>query len=171
MVLARLDSAEFGVVAEPVDIAAHVDEVLSRYSTSATASGIALETDLESTGVRSIDPDRVAQILSNLIENALRYTPVDGSVAVRLAAGRDGVDIEVRDTGPGIEAEDLPHIFERFYVAGKYRGVRPEGSGLGLSIVERLVTTMGGTVSANSQIGAGTEFLVQLPAPPVATMA
>ena len=171
MVLARLDSAEFGVLAEPVDVAAHVGEVVSRYSASALASGIALEADLEPTGARSIDPDRVAQILSNLIENALRYTPVDGSVVVRLEAGSEGVDIEVRDTGPGIEAEDLPHIFERFYVARNYRGVRPEGSGLGLSIVERLVTTMGGTVSANSQIGTGTAFLVQLPAPPVATMA
>ena len=68
-----------------------------------------------------------------------------------------------------IEADDLPHIFERFYVARKYRGVRPEGSGLGLSIVERLVSTMGGSVSATSQPGTGTRFLVDLPASPVAS--
>lgn len=164
MVLARLDSAEFGVVAEPVDVAAHVGEVVSRYSASATASGVSLDTQLEPTGVRRIDPDRVAQILSNLIENALRYTPVDGAVSVVLRSGPEDVELVVRDTGSGIDADDLPHIFERFYVARKYRGVRPEGSGLGLSIVERLATTMGGSVSATSQVGAGTEFLVMLPA-------
>ena len=171
MVLARLDNAEFGVVAEPVDVSAHVGEVVSRYSASAAASAITLETDLDSTGVRSVDPDRVAQVLSNLIENALRYTPADGVVSVQLGARPAGVEIVVRDTGSGIEEDDLPHIFERFYVARKYRGVRPEGSGLGLSIVERLVTTMGGSVSATSSPGGGTEFLVELPAPPVATVA
>ena len=171
MVLARLDNAEFGVIAEPVDVAAHVEEVVARYSTSAAGAGIALTTHLDPTDVRSVDPDRVAQILSNLIENALRYTPVDGAVSVLLRSRPGGVEIVVGDTGPGIEEADLPHIFERFYVARKYRGVRPEGSGLGLSIVERLVTTMGGSVSATSRPGAGTEFLVELPAPPVTTVA
>ena len=171
MVLARLDSAEFGVVAEPVDLAAHVAEVVSRHAGSAADSGIALHTRLDPTGVRSVDPDRVAQILTNLIENALRYTPAEGSVSVLLSSRPAGVEIAVRDTGPGIEPDDLPHIFERFYVAQRYRGVRPEGSGLGLSIVERLVTTMGGSVSATSDLGAGTEFLVELPAPSVTTVA
>ena len=165
MVLARLDNAEFGVVPEPVDVAAHVAEVVARYASSAAESDITLQTQFDPTGVRSVDPDRVAQILSNLIENALRYTPADGSVVVILEARPDGVELSVRDTGPGIEAEDLPHIFERFYVARRYRGVRPAGSGLGLSIVERLVSTMGGSVSATSNIGHGTEFLVRLPAP------
>jgi two-component system sensor histidine kinase BaeS len=167
MVLARLDNAEFGVVVEPVDVAAHVGEVVSRYSASASESEIVLGTTLDPTGVRFVDPDRVAQILSNLIENALRYTPADGVVSVVLRSRPSAVEIEVRDTGPGIEESDLAHIFERFYVARRYRGVRPEGSGLGLSIVERLVTTMGGSVSATSRPGAGTEFLVELPAPPV----
>jgi len=171
MVLARLDSAEFGVVAEPVDVAAHVEEVVSRYEVSAAAAGISLEASLDPTGVRSVDPDRVGQILSNLLENALRYTPVDGVVSVLLTSRPAGVELVVRDTGSGIDADDLPHIFERFYVARKYRGVRPEGSGLGLSIVERLVTTMGGTVSATSRPGAGTEFLVGLPAAPVSIRA
>ncbi len=166
MVLARLDSAEFGVVAEPVDVAAHVGEVARRYDSSAQASGITLDLTLDPTGVRSIDPDRVAQILSNLIENALRYTPADGAVSVELRSRPEALELVVRDTGPGIEEDDLPHIFERFYVARKYRGVRPAGSGLGLSIVERLVTTMGGSVSATSRLGTGTEFSIELPAPP-----
>ena len=117
--------------------------------------------------MRSIDPDRVGQILSNLIENAIRYTPAEGVVSVGVESLPDAVEITVGDTGAGIEPEDLPHIFDRFYVARKYRGIRPEGSGLGLSIVERLATSMGGSVSAVSRVGLGTEFLAVLPAPQV----
>ena len=166
MLLARLDSAEFGVVAEPVDVAAHVDGVAAGYADRARTADVALDVDIQPTGLREIDPDRVSQILSNLIENALRYTPGGGQVGIAVDPEPEAVTIRVVDTGPGIEPEDLPHIFDRFYVAQKYRGVRPEGSGLGLSIVERIATTMGGRVSAESQPGAGTSFLVSLPAPP-----
>lgn len=165
MLLARLDNAEFGLAPEPVDVAAHVGGVAAQYTAAAAAADITLEVIPEPTGVRSVDPDRVAQILSNLIENALRYTPARGTVSVEVRSRRDTVEIVVRDTGSGIEEDDLPHIFDRFYVARRYRGVRPEGSGLGLSIVERLATTMGGSVSATSEPGSGTEFVVQLPAP------
>jgi two-component system sensor histidine kinase BaeS len=167
MVLARLDSAEFGVVSEPVDVGAHVQEVVSRFEASAQSADVVLDVTVEPTGVRSIDPDRVGQILSNLIENAIRFTPADGSVSVGVESLPDAVEITVGDTGAGIEPEDLPHIFDRFYVARRYRGVRPAGSGLGLSIVERLATSMGGSISAVSRVGLGTEFHLVLPAPRV----
>ena len=166
MLLARLDSAEFGVVTESVDVAAHVEGVTSGYAERAAAAGIELVTNAEPTGLRVVDPDRVAQILSNLIENALRYTPSGGRVEVTLGSPPELVTIGVTDTGPGIDAGDLPHIFDRFYVAQRYRGVRPEGSGLGLSIVDRLASSMGGSVSATSPPGRGTAFVVSLPAPP-----
>lgn len=166
MLLARLDSAEFGVVTESVDVAAHVEGVTSGYAERAAAAGIELVTNAEPTGLRVVDPDRVAQILSNLIENALRYTPSGGRVEVTLGSRPELVTIGVTDTGPGIDAGDLPHIFDRFYVAQRYRGVRPEGSGLGLSIVDRLASSMGGSVSATSPPGRGTAFVVSLPAPP-----
>ena len=109
-----------------------------------------------------VDPDRLAQIAGNLIENALRYTPEAGVVEFRVASTEAGVELEVADSGPGIEPEDLPHVFERFFVAHRYRGVRPEGSGLGLSIVHRLVTAMGGRVDVASGPG-GTTFAVEIP--------
>ncbi len=165
MVLARLDSAEFDVITEAVDVAAHIEDVVSRYDPPAAESGVSLQVRSEPTGIRSIDPDRVGQILANLIENALRYTPAAGDVIVNVQSRPDAIAITVGDTGPGIEPEDLPHIFDRFYVAQRYRGVRPEGSGLGLSIVDRLATSMGGSVSAVSEPGSGTEFRVELPAP------
>lgn len=165
--LARLDSAEFGVRPEAVDVAAHVRGVVGGYEARARSARVALAASVEDVGIRSVDPDRVGQLLGNLIENALRFTPETGRIDVGLGAEAGDVVLSVADTGPGIEAEDLPHIFERFYVARRYRGVRPEGSGLGLSIVERIATTMGGAVTAASEPGRGTTFTVRLPAPPI----
>ena len=92
------------------------------------------------------DHDRILQAVSNLIENALRVTPSGGSVAVHAADGA----ITVRDTGPGLDPEDIPRAFERFYLYGRYRSERPVGSGLGLAIVRELVGAMGGTVEAST---------------------
>ena len=167
MLLARIDSAEFRVVSEAVDVAAHIAGVADGYRDRAEREGVSIAIETAPTGPRQMDPDRAAQILSNLLENALRYTPVGGTVSVRLTETPEAVTLIVSDTGTGIEVDDLPRIFERFYVAQKYRGVRPEGSGLGLSIVERIVTTMGGRISATSEPGIGTTFTVVLPAPRV----
>lgn len=167
MLLARLESAEFDLRPEPVDLAAHLGEVVSGFMPRANTARVELVSRFDAVGLRSIDPDRVAQLVANLIENALRYTPETGTVTVRLTGDPTGVTIAVSDTGPGIDPEDLPHVFERFYVAHKYREVRPEGSGLGLSIVARLVEAMGGTVSVESELGTGTTVTVTIPAPPV----
>ncbi len=164
MQLARLEASEFTLRPEPVEVKAHIDGLLVAYRDHASALRVRLDTDLDDTGTRNIDPDRVAQILSNLMDNALRYTPETGAITVSLKADAGGIILGVSDSGPGIEAEDLGHIFDRFYVARKYRGVRPEGSGLGLSIVHALATAMGGTVEAKSEAGRGTEIRVSLPA-------
>ena len=97
------------------------------------------------------------QIASNLVENALRETPAGGRVTVAVAPGL----LSVSDTGPGIEAEDLPHAFERFYLYDKVGRDRPVGSGLGLAIVRQLAAAMGGSVSVESS-PAGTTFAVRL---------
>jgi len=117
------------------------------------------------------DPQRLLQILGNLLENALRYTPRNGSVTLRaFPAGQHGttpgehVVIEVADTGPGIAAEDLPHIFDRFYRTDRARARETGGSGLGLAIVQRLVEAQNGQVSVSSTPGKGTTFRIQLPA-------
>jgi two-component system OmpR family sensor kinase len=149
-----------------VDVAAHLGGLLEPFADRARSVGVRLEREIAPAGLRLIDPDRLAQVLANLVENALRFTPETGSVTVRLAAPPGRLVLTVTDTGPGIEPEDAGRIFERFYVARKYRGVRPEGSGLGLSIVERLVAAMGGAVSAVSGPAGGTVFTVDLPASP-----
>ena len=106
------------------------------------------------------DEGRLLQATSNLVENALRLTPAGGSVEVRARPG----SISVRDTGPGLAAEDLPRAFDRFYLHDRYRSERAVGSGLGLAIVKELTVAMGGEVSAAESPGGGAEFTIRLPA-------
>ncbi len=169
MVLSRLEAGEFTLRPEAVNLAGHLQGTVEAYRGRAEAAGVALEADLGEMPAVLVDPDRIDQVVGNLVENALRYTPAGGKV--RLGLGREGdrVRLAVADTGPGIEAADLPHIFERLYVAQHYRAARPEGSGLGLAIVHELVEAMGGTVEVVSAPGRGTTISALLPLPPAAT--
>ena len=166
MLLSRLEAREFGLRPERVDLAGHLKGVADTFRDRADAARVMLGFEAGDFPAVLVDPDRVGQITTNLLENALRYTPEAGSV--RLAVGGDAswVRISVADSGPGIDPEDLPHIFERLYVTRRYRPVRPEGSGLGLAIVAELVEAMGGTVAVTSTPQAGTTFSVTLPAVP-----
>ena len=164
MLLARLEAREFTMRPEPVDLAAHVAEVVEAHRVRAEKLGVRFEAHLQPVGTVNIDPDRVAQILGNLVDNALRYTPERGTVVLTMAGAAAGVAFEIADTGPGIEEEDIPRVFERLYVAQRYRPVRPEGSGLGLSIVKELVDSMQGEVAVSSRPGHGTTVRVTLPA-------
>ncbi len=112
----------------------------------------------------SADPDRIAQVLDNLLDNALRYSPPGSEVTVTLAREADQVVCRVTDTGLGIPAEHLPFIFERFYRVNQARGRSEGGSGLGLSIVRSLVLAHGGCTSASSIEGKGTTVTFWLPA-------
>jgi two-component system phosphate regulon sensor histidine kinase PhoR len=114
------------------------------------------------------DEEAVAQILDNLVDNALKYTPEGGRIQVRWYAEDDHVSLEVRDTGIGIPEQDLPRIFERFYRVDKARSRELGGTGLGLSIVKHLVQAMHGGIRADSRPGQGTTFFVRLPVPPAA---
>jgi signal transduction histidine kinase len=109
------------------------------------------------------DPNRLHQILSNLVRNAIRHTPEGGIVVLSARAEGDHVDIGVSDTGEGIAPEDLPHVFDRFYRADPSRTRSTGGAGLGLAIVRELVELMGGTVQADSTPGQGSTFTVSLP--------
>jgi two-component system phosphate regulon sensor histidine kinase PhoR len=113
-----------------------------------------------------VDEDALNQILENLVDNALKYTPAGGRIVVswRSEAGR--VQLDVTDTGIGIPEQDLPRIFERFYRVDKARSRELGGTGLGLSIVKHLVQAMQGTVQAVSRVGQGTTFHVSLPEAP-----
>ena len=112
------------------------------------------------------DPQRVGQVVTNLVLNAIKFTPKGGSVEVRLAPAGSGAQIDVIDTGVGIDAAELPHIFERFYRGSQANEARGSGSGLGLAIVRSIVDMHGGAISVESQVGAGSRFTVTLPPDP-----
>ena len=109
----------------------------------------------------NVDADRIAQVIRNLVSNALRYTPNDGRVSVQVRAIGETIEINVADNGTGIAPEDLPHVFDRFYRGGKSRS--RDSSGLGLAIAKQLVEAHGGRVGVESAIGKGTRFWFTLP--------
>lgn len=108
------------------------------------------------------DPERVEQILVNLLGNALRYTPT-GSITLRVWEGKQQLWVAVVDTGQGIAPEDLPHVFERFWRADRSRDRRSGGTGIGLAISRRLVELQGGTIEVQSEVGVGSTFRFSLP--------
>jgi two-component system OmpR family sensor kinase len=163
MLLARIEAHEYTIRPEPVDVAALITGLSGTFSARAEASSIAIESHCDVSGDRLVDPDRLSQVLSNLIENALRYTPDEGEIEIRLKSAAGTLEISVRNSGPGIAASDVPRVFDRLYVADRYRAMRPAGSGLGLAIVAEVVDAMGGTVSCSSDPVSGTEFTVMLP--------
>ena len=151
-----MNRAEFSVRREPVDLAETAREAVARHEASAREFGVELRAAGAETWVEA-DRDRLLQVASNLVENALRETPAGGAVTVTAEPGR----LVVADTGPGIPADDVPHAFERFYLYDKVGKDRPVGSGLGLAIVKQLATAMGGDVRVESG-PAGTTFTVSL---------
>jgi two-component system sensor histidine kinase BaeS len=167
--LGRMNRHEFSVRREPVDLAEVAAEAVARHEVAAHGFGVTLAAAGDAAWVEA-DHDRVLQVASNLVENALRETPPGGLVTLRAEPGR----LVVEDTGPGLEAEDLRHAFDRFFLYDKYGRDRPVGSGLGLAIVEQLARAMGGAVTVASERGAGARFAVSLPvarAPRTATAA
>jgi two-component system sensor histidine kinase BaeS len=155
--LARMNRHEFSVACGAVDLGDVAREAVARHDAAAREFGVELTAEGEEAWVEG-DHDRLLQVASNLVENALRETPPGGSVTVGSGPGR----LVVSDTGPGLEAEDLPHAFDRFFLYDKYGRERPVGSGLGLAIVKQLAEAMGGSVAVESRPGAGATFTVSL---------
>ncbi|GAC1573685.1 MAG: hypothetical protein NVS3B18_07190 [Candidatus Dormibacteria bacterium] len=161
--LGRLGRAKFTVDRQRVDLGAIAGASVKRHGPQARELGITL---LACDGARAGaalgigDTDRLLQATSNLIENALRLTPAGGTISVTAGPGT----ITVSDTGAGLQTEDLPRAFERFYLAERYRSERPVGSGLGLALVKELAEAMGGGVHAVSPPGGGAAFTVTVPA-------
>jgi two-component system sensor histidine kinase BaeS len=157
--LARMNRHEFSVSREAVDLAEVAREAVARHEATAREFGVSLTAEGEEAWVEA-DHDRLLQVASNLVENALRETPREGSVTLRTGLRR----LVVTDTGPGLEREDLSRAFDRFFLYDKYGRERPVGSGLGLAIVKQLTEAMGGTVTVESSPGAGASFVVTLEA-------
>ncbi len=114
--------------------------------------------------VVQLDPDRLTQVLNNLLANALRHTPAQGRVIVAVERSLDGVRVSISDTGSGISAEDLPHVFDRFWRVDESRSRGGGGSGLGLAIARQFIEAMHGQIGVTSEQGAGSCFWFTLPA-------
>lgn len=165
--LALADAGQLHMNLQPTDIGQVLHTTCDHVAPAAEALGVALTTEIpRGLPLVQADPDRVAQVLHNLLSNALRYTPPGKSVTVSAAAKGATVEVTVADTGEGIAPGDLPHIFDRFWKAdhSRTRGDPSlSGSGLGLSIAQSLVKAQGGRIWAESTLGQGATFHFTLP--------
>lgn len=161
--LSRLDAGQITYEMRPLDLAGLALEAVARMTPQAEKAGVSLSCDCPPGQVAVMgDADRLNQVVQNLIDNAVRYTPTGGTVTVAVTAATAAC-LTVSDSGSGISAADLPHVFERFYRADKARRSNDGGAGLGLAIARRLVEDHGGTISVSSEVGRGSRFTVELP--------
>ncbi len=146
-------------------MAAIAHAAAANFAAGAEAAGVTLRCECrENLPVVTGDADRLAQVLRNLLSNALHHTPRGGTVTVRASADAGTVRLQIEDTGSGIAAEDLPHVFDRFYRADRSRSRRGGGAGLGLAIARQFVAAHEGEIQVESRVGQGSLFTVLLPA-------
>jgi len=158
----QIESGRLAIAPVRADAAALIDEAKPGMQLQASEKGLAIEFELphEALTVRA-DPARIAQVLANLVGNAMKFTPAGGRIDVRLARDGDAARICVSDTGPGIDPADVPNLFDRFWQARD----RPRrgGVGLGLAIAQGIVHAHGGRIAVESRLGAGSTFCFTLP--------
>ena len=165
LMLSTLDSGHMRLNLQPISLRAAVQEVTDDLKLRASSRGFVLENAIPGALIAQADPDRLRQVLSNLLDNAIKYGRVEGRATVSARALENKrVEISIRDDGPGIPAEACARIFERFYRADKARSREQGGTGLGLAIVKHVVQAHGGEVRVESEVGEGATFFFTLPA-------
>jgi signal transduction histidine kinase len=165
--LSKLDSGLVLLDLRPDDLRAAVESAVEQAAAAAARRGVDLRISVPDRPIRiRHDPQRIGQVVTNLVGNAVKFTPRGGSVDVAVRPTLKGAEIEVRDTGVGIDAAELPRVFERFYRGSGANEARGSGSGLGLAIVRTIVDMHSGWVTVESRRGAGSRFLVTLPRDP-----
>lgn len=165
--LAQIESGNLVSFFAPTSVAAVIEEATHTCSERAAERGVALLVELPDQLPEIVaDHDRLVQVFLNLVDNAIRYTPSGGCVRVQAHPHGDRITARVEDTGSGIPAEHLPHLFERFYRVDRARTLKSGGTGLGLAIVEQIVKAHGGTIDVTSELGKGTQFEITLPLQP-----
>ena len=160
--LARTDGENLSLKKQRFNLSELLTKVTKSFEKQFRDKDIALAADLREEYLEA-DEDKIAQVIMNIVSNALKYTLPGGRVEVSTSGTQDEVFLSIKDTGIGISEEDLPYIFERFYRADKSRDRNTGGSGIGLAIVRSLVHAHGGSIAVNSEPGVGTEFIVTLP--------
>ena len=159
----RLDRGDVRIVSEPVDLVQLVAEAVETMRQQLPDT-VSLSTSADANGAAALgDPNRIEQVLVNLIDNAFKYSPDGGSVEVRTSPSDLGVRVEVSDQGMGIAPGEHDAVFEKFYRADPQHRAVPSGTGLGLYICRELVRRMGGTIGVRSQVGEGSTFYFELP--------
>ena len=168
LTLARLESPSFSLERAPLNLGALLEEAVLQVSDLAEERRLSLSLNL-SPGLPRLNGDRarLKQVVLNLLDNAIKYTPANGSItlaaALDQAAGGCRVVCSVSDTGEGIPAEDQPYIFDKLYRARRSRGRPVEGSGLGLTIAQEIISAHGGEITVQSELGRGSTFTFTLP--------
>lgn len=162
--MAQLDTGGFPLDRAESSLSDLISDTLESFSELALRQGVKLEGSVDS----NVDPvimdtQRIGRVLNNLIGNAIRHTPAAGRVDVRVMRTSSGVEVSVSDTGEGIRADDLPHIFESFYRGEKSRSRSTGGAGLGLAISRGIVHAHGGRITVHSESGRGSQFMFNLP--------
>jgi signal transduction histidine kinase len=166
--LARLDSGIVKMANEKLNLAPLLQDLAAQFTLQAKQNGKFLSTEIEVLPDFNGDPDRLVQAVSNLLDNALKYSPSGGKVTLKAFPAEDQVEIHVSDEGPGISKEDIQKIFDRFYQADKSRSNPTRGSGLGLSISQEIIQAHGGSISVKNnelpgQVVSGCTFIIKLP--------
>lgn len=162
--LARMESGHTGLHYETVNLHEFLEKISRKFSGVAKEKGVSLTEDISVSQPECVfDEDKMEQVFTNLIDNALRHTESGGSVHIAAQIVKDGLKIDIKDSGSGIPEEDLPFIFERFYKADKARTRGRAGTGLGLAIVKNIVEAHGGSIAVHSSIDKGTTFTFYIP--------
>lgn len=162
--LSRIDSGIFPLDVRSGDLRDPVRSAVEAHAEIAEQRGISLVSQVPTSPVMlRFDPERILQLLGNLVGNALKFTPRGGEVVVELADAPDAATLEVRDSGPGIPEAELPHVFDRFFRGTNVGEARASGSGLGLAIARSIVEMHGGTIAVASAVGSGSRFTITLP--------
>jgi signal transduction histidine kinase len=162
--LAQAEAGQLTLVRHSASLAGIVEQAVTILRPQANAKGIVLTVDLPADlPLVDVDPERIGQVLRNLLNNAVAHTPQGGEITVAAQATETEVSVSVHDTGTGIAPEHLPYVFDRFYRGDKSRARQTGGAGLGLAIVKQLVIAHGGTITATSAPGQGSTFTFTLP--------
>jgi len=168
LTLARVESGEVAFRLRPAVPAEMLEDVAKSFREIARGQRIELVVEAPSERAVEADTDAIHQVLSNLIDNALKYAAAGGRIVLGARDAGNAVEFYVRDFGPGIASEHLPRLFERFYRVDKARSRESGGTGLGLAIAKHIVRAHGGAIRAESSLGHGSTFLFTLPAASVA---
>lgn len=163
-ILSLADAGELTIHPQTIEPERLLQEVASLYQYQIQRKNITIDLDISSPlPAIEVDPGRMTQVLTNIVDNALRYTPEGGRILLSARQNNDQVELSIEDSGPGLKAEDLVRIFDRFYRTDAARQRQDGGSGLGLAIAKSIVQANGGQLSAQSEVGKGLRVMITLP--------